>query len=569
MLGIEEALKTSANSPFFSKYDILRRDLFSREYQHWCSRFAFGNDHGAAHIERVLEKLDFLLGPAPLTSLNVYELFLTMVAILYHDIGILRGRDQHNVVSGLLLEAEQCGRLLNSDDKELIVAAVVSHSSSADIGKECGGWNEEHPVGGYLVRPRTIAALVRLADELDEDKRRADSLVQSELQVPDESRFYWEFCQRISGIVPRFETRDIDIAVKLEEQDLGRPVVVAGRPGSFIGHFARKLQKINHERQLVNAFLPERVRYAQLSVTVRAPSLAGRRTVVLNDTTSDRDFVAALPELTHERCRLLESQAIGHIRRRQFDEGLATLAQLNAMGGDVPLHERLKSRYLSACAESLRAANGPDDPALDRALQWLREWLNLNIAESWDHKDPGFTIEKMFNDGDLSRMLEFRANAVRTSVPQELRSHLRRWPRGSGGCVARGMPVTTPGGLVGIEHLQAGDTVVSLDPATLEPVNAHVKAAMGPMRRLCCLCINDALVVSPEQPLLSSGGVWLPAASLKEGDMLVDEQGRERAIVSIDLAGEHDVFDVITDHETHTYVASGYVCHNKMPEPPI
>ncbi len=64
------------------------------------SGFPGGNDHGPGHILRVLTYLDQLLGSEPLRHLDVYELFIAMMSILYHDVGILRGRANHPVTSG-------------------------------------------------------------------------------------------------------------------------------------------------------------------------------------------------------------------------------------------------------------------------------------------------------------------------------------------------------------------------------------------------------------------------------------------------------------------------------------
>jgi hypothetical protein len=45
---------------------------------------------------------------------------------------------------------------------------------------------------------------------LDEDFRRADPTLQGRLNVPEESRFFWEFSQRISGIKPDVISHNIE-----------------------------------------------------------------------------------------------------------------------------------------------------------------------------------------------------------------------------------------------------------------------------------------------------------------------------------------------------------------------
>ena len=86
----------------------------------------------------MLENLNNLLGDKPLDHLHAYELFLAMMSILYHDEGLLKQRKGHEEISKELLEADiNDAYIIKPIDKEIIVAAVVSHSSSQDVDKQC------------------------------------------------------------------------------------------------------------------------------------------------------------------------------------------------------------------------------------------------------------------------------------------------------------------------------------------------------------------------------------------------------------------------------------------------
>lgn len=108
-LEIEKSLeKASSNEPYYARYEILKNRVLNYEYEHWGVAWGQGNNHGPAHIKRVLENLNRLLGPGFLRKkiITPYELFLTMMSILYHDVGILRGRAGHANVSGSFLKDE-------------------------------------------------------------------------------------------------------------------------------------------------------------------------------------------------------------------------------------------------------------------------------------------------------------------------------------------------------------------------------------------------------------------------------------------------------------------------------
>jgi hypothetical protein len=72
----------------------LKTKLLRDIYPFWGQGFPGGNDHGPGHIERVLEKLDQLLGEDAIGKglVGIYELYLAMISVLYHDICILGGR---------------------------------------------------------------------------------------------------------------------------------------------------------------------------------------------------------------------------------------------------------------------------------------------------------------------------------------------------------------------------------------------------------------------------------------------------------------------------------------------
>jgi hypothetical protein len=211
------------------------------EYEHWAAGFPKGNNHARGHITRVLENLDRLLAPKPLDHLDPYELFLTIMSILYHDIGLLKQRKGHEAISKALLEGDtNDAYVINPIDKEIIAAAVVSHSGRRDIEQECSRFSPEEIIGDHRARPRVVAALVRLADELDEDHRRADAILQRRLDIPPDSAFFWRFCQRVRGIRPNAIAKRIDFNLAFEVQDTQTVGPVPGGKTPFHSFLHRK-----------------------------------------------------------------------------------------------------------------------------------------------------------------------------------------------------------------------------------------------------------------------------------------------------------------------------------------
>jgi hypothetical protein len=131
LLRHERANSRKAGHEFFTKYALLHERLTKVEYTQAMQGFPGGNDHGPQHIFRVLEYLDALLGKNPLKALSPYELFLSMMAVLYHDVGILLGRERHADKSAYVLSLDHNDYVFDEIDKEYLKIAVRDHSSTA------------------------------------------------------------------------------------------------------------------------------------------------------------------------------------------------------------------------------------------------------------------------------------------------------------------------------------------------------------------------------------------------------------------------------------------------------
>jgi hypothetical protein len=173
-----DALLRAEDADLADKYGIIKRRLTENVQTRWCARWPEGNDHGPGHIARVLSNLMAILGPDPIENghVNAFELFLAATAAVAHDIGIIDGRDLHARRSAELLEIIARPNVFLFDEHSLRVlgAAIECHSSSTDIDEVCQGFSSTESFAGNEVRPKVIAALVRLSDELDEDSRRAE-----------------------------------------------------------------------------------------------------------------------------------------------------------------------------------------------------------------------------------------------------------------------------------------------------------------------------------------------------------------------------------------------------------
>jgi hypothetical protein len=582
-LGIEKALE-NVDGGFIEKYRLMKERLFNYEYEHWAVGFPEGNNHGRGHIARVLEYLNHLVGPKPLDHLDVYELFLAMMSILYHDIGLLRKRQGHAELSKQLLEEDANDRyIINQIDKEIIAAAVVSHSSSKDIMAECSRFSSEEIIGQHRARPVVIAGLVRLADELDEDYRRADPVLQRRLLIPPESDFFWLFCQRVRGIRPILVRKQINFNIKFEPTDLNAfGALPGGKLRRFIAFAAEKLAKINHERTVVNRYLPPELQYSGLHVDVKP--LPGHsewnspRTFVFNDSTTADMFLGSYPELHLEPVseEIRRIQSLMKIESELINAEVA-LDRLEGVLSDLPRQFRHKIFYEKACVHSIRATKLPfkgteQAHQLDRAVYNLHEWFRLGEQSGFTETGSiaSAAVHHMVKDEDVALVIALRKADLQKKIP------ISNWPSeeskgsggGSSGCVPIGSIIKTPTGGRNVENLQPGDEVLSMRLTEgIMPVKNNI-VSIRTTEASSLIRLNGYWEVTPTQPILTKGG-WMAAASVKIGHEVMDEHGVFVKVANLlEVSACVDVFDLVIDGPEHNYIANGLLCHNKTEEPP-
>jgi hypothetical protein len=545
--------------------------LLNYEYEHWAAGFAEGNNHGRGHIKRVLENLNQLVGRKPLANLDVYELFLAMMAILYHDIGLLREREEHAEISGELLEGDtNDAYIINPIDKEIITTAVVSHSSSKDIAQECSRFSPEEIVGGHVARPTVIAALVRLADELDEDHRRADPILQRRLELPEESQFFWLFCRRVRGVRPDFVSKRIEFNLSLEPADTTTyGLVPGGRKRHFVAFVADKLAKINKERVTVNHFLPRELQYSGLHIDVkplrRHPKWTAPRTFVFNDRTTSDMFLHSFPELLEEPAQKTLQRILELMGQRDLDQADQELTKLATVREDLPIPVQMAISYERACTQSMRAQDyavgTPErDAALDAAVNHLVDWYVQGRDSAWEvmGRNARAEVHRMASDGDLVLVRTERITRLKQAIPSSY------WPTpgSGGGCVPAGTEIDTPHGPRFVEELRPGDAIFSVQlTAKPERVEATV-AAVVTSRSTCCIRLNHTWSATPGQRVRASDG-WVRVGALKEGDRVMNRLGALVDITNIaTIEGYFEIFDLTIDGPWHNYVANGLLCHN-------
>ena len=132
-------------------------------------------DHSDKHIQNVLEMSWILISDGnEIKYLEVFEIYLLCVCILFHDVGNICGREGHNVKVADIYNRIR-GNNINCNQERLLVLRIVkAHCGISKRGDKDTllDVDEQSHLYGNKIRMREIAAILRFADELSEGPQR-------------------------------------------------------------------------------------------------------------------------------------------------------------------------------------------------------------------------------------------------------------------------------------------------------------------------------------------------------------------------------------------------------------
>jgi len=156
-------------------------------------------DHGVDHIQSVINKAGELIKDKA-DRLYGYELYILLLAIHFHDLGNIKGREEHE--QKIIEIMDEIGNNLPLDDpeKEFVSKIAMAHGGYVQNNK-----NDKHTLGildhtttcnGITIRPKLLAAILRFADELADDYYRAIP----NIIIPPENEIFQEYSKALETI---------------------------------------------------------------------------------------------------------------------------------------------------------------------------------------------------------------------------------------------------------------------------------------------------------------------------------------------------------------------------------
>jgi hypothetical protein len=184
--------------------------------------------------------------------LSPYEGYLLLAAIQVHDVGNIFGRKGHEKQHGQLEE-----RLGNETiEKRMITKIAEAHGGSVDGDKDTIVRLEQNDtILGKPVRPRLLAALVRFADELADDRTRAARFAVEHGVVPENSLIFHKYSEALHSVIVDIKGQAIDLHFEISDADARLRFPKGAKQVYLLDEIIERTLKMHRERVYCTRFM--------------------------------------------------------------------------------------------------------------------------------------------------------------------------------------------------------------------------------------------------------------------------------------------------------------------------
>jgi len=221
-------------------------------------------DHGPTHVENVLDNARELLGK-DIEKLDGTELYCLVLPILFHDVGNVFARTEHQRNVNRVYDFVRPGIESDKREKFIVLHAAMAHCGEASDGSKntLKDVPEMTTMDGKGVRLREISAILRFADELAEGPQRTSRFMQVCHRYPRDSQIYHQYANITSIHIDRANER-IAVTYDMQFETNGDKRLTEEKEREVVQlleYTYKRIIKLNQERQyakhyceLLNAF---------------------------------------------------------------------------------------------------------------------------------------------------------------------------------------------------------------------------------------------------------------------------------------------------------------------------
>jgi hypothetical protein len=213
-----EKLGNEKGKNYYSDYQSARKYLFEEITPNIKGIEPNLTDHSEKHIENVLDNVWRLLTikdneiktEKGIEALSCYELYVLCLSVLFHDVGNINGRNNHNIKISNIYDKVRNNNTKYNSERALILKATKAHCGEAkdgtrdtlkELDRSC------QSLSGEPIQLLDIASILRFADELAEGPQRTSDYMIDKKKFKKKSIIYNRYAQIIDVLIDRGNER--------------------------------------------------------------------------------------------------------------------------------------------------------------------------------------------------------------------------------------------------------------------------------------------------------------------------------------------------------------------------
>lgn len=218
--------------------------------------------HGPDHVRKVQEKALEILKCFNNSYPTCYEVFFLLCSISVHDVGNIFGRKDHEKKIAIMLEKE-CRTIIEDDVEIRHIARIAGvHSGTIDGSKDTLSKLQNNTiVNNFNIREQMIAAILRLADELADDKTRAIKPAMDNNLLGPASEIYHVYSSKLHTVKlelnPVTKVWEIHLGYEFDKQTAEKKYIKGKDEIYLLDEIYDRTLKMERERRYCMHFLQQ------------------------------------------------------------------------------------------------------------------------------------------------------------------------------------------------------------------------------------------------------------------------------------------------------------------------
>lgn len=227
------------------------------------------NDHGPNHIKTVISRASYLVGCSN-CDLEPYEVYLLLCCIQLHDVGNIFGRTDHEKEAKKIMRKAEgiCGR-------DTIEAISIKNIAETHGGTTIDGDKdkitplkevENSEYGSF--RPKLIASILRFADELADDRKRANHTLLNENKIPKGSEIFHAYAACLYSVDVKHNEKSVELSYKIPKAHLLEKFGKIDAEEFLVDEIYTRVKKMHLERIYCSRFWKGKIDIEKIVVSI-------------------------------------------------------------------------------------------------------------------------------------------------------------------------------------------------------------------------------------------------------------------------------------------------------------